>query len=134
MALFRTRSQQGDRRGHPSCLCLQTCVSVTSSICRVGTDRTCQELRGTETAGEVSCREILAALFVQGDFSSEMCHSFRNVGSFGFRQHTSGLLARHGFINYFKSIFVLTLYTVQEDSLDVRKLGYYSWLCHKPDV
>ena len=68
-------------------LCLQICFSVASGICRVGMDRTCQELRGTETAGEVSCREVLAALFVEGDFLSRVCHSFRNIGSFGFRQH-----------------------------------------------
>lgn len=30
--------------------------------------RTCWELRGTEAAAEVSCREVSAALFVEGDF------------------------------------------------------------------
>lgn len=95
---------------------------------------TCQELGGTETAGEVSCREVLAARFVEGDFLSEARHGFRNVGSFGFRQHVSGLIARRGFINCFKLMFVLALYTVREDGLGVRKLGYYSWLRRRPDV
>lgn len=52
---------------HPH-LCQQTRVSVASDICIVGTDRTCQEIRSTEEAGEVSCWEVLAALVVDGDF------------------------------------------------------------------
>lgn len=99
------------------CLCLQTCFSVARGkvFCRIGMGRACWELRGTEAAEEVSCREVSAALFVEGDFLSKVCHSFQNVRSFGFRQRVIGLMARHGFINCFKSIFVLTLYTVQED-------------------